>query len=363
MLPPERPSANTRSLKPPSSTTTEPQRIASLNAPLGVPTHPQPPGPKPSTHRRNLTLPSASDVPNLSRPAFSTLQQHFSPKKSTAPKPPIPTSSAHPAASIAASTAGANDTASSTPTLRLQAELLQLHLLHTSSASTLQQWTQSAERALHTRFNAVGAQWKRMRQREREATEQNNLRALLEWGRTGNASFGGGLGEKVSVLGGVLQELWLLTDGGGGGGRYVRLVGGFESWLAWVQEIWEKREKGGEEGEDGGGVELVGAVADGLGDAWKEENRALERRLGMLQREMEGLADPAEGSDVERVVRNCRILLQGCLEELKVMRDVEAEVVVREKGWVERQLQRVEREIDMGLLEELEKRDGGEAWR
>lgn len=202
-----------------------------------------------------------------------------------------------------------------------------------------------------------------MRQRERESTEQSNLRALLEWGNTGIASFGGGLAENVAVLGGVLQGLWVLTDGAGGGdgGRYSRHVGGFDTWLTWVQEIWEEREKGGDEGESG--VELVDAVADGLGDAWKEENRALERKLGMLQREMEGLTDPAEGSDAARVVRNCRSLLQGCLEELIAMRDVEAEVVVREKGWVERQLQRVEREIDMGLLEELEKRDGGEAWR
>ncbi|EON63256.1 hypothetical protein W97_02483 [Coniosporium apollinis CBS 100218] len=340
---------------------TEPQRTASSTV-TPAPSCPQPAAPKPSTHRRNLTLPSASDVPNLSRPAFSTLQQHYSPKKSTAPKPPIPASTTHTASSASISTA-ANDTASSTPVLRLQAELLQLHLLHASSANILQQWSQSAERALQSRFNAVGGQWKRMRQREREVTEQTNLHALLEWGKSGTASFGGGLGENVAVLGGVLQELWVLTEGsdGGGGGRYVRLVGGFESWLAWVQEIWEGRGKGGDEGESG--VELVDAVANGLGDAWKEENRALERKLGMLQREMEGLTDPAEGSDAARVVRNFRSLLQGCLEELKVMRDVEAEVVVREKGWVEQQLQRVEREIDMGLLEELETRDGSEAWR
>ncbi|KAH0374016.1 hypothetical protein KCU65_g68, partial [Aureobasidium melanogenum] len=104
---------------------------------------------------RRLVRPGAtSSVPNLepttSRPAFNTLQQHYSPAKTTLPKPPVPSSRAAPSAGEKAVQSGAVF-----ETTKLQSELLYLSLLHESAEPNFRSYETSARKALQTEFEAA----------------------------------------------------------------------------------------------------------------------------------------------------------------------------------------------------------------
>lgn len=254
--------------------------------------------------------------PKLSaKPAFSTLQQHYSPKKTLEPKK---ATSAFFHASPA-STGGAD--ALPADVLALQTELLQLHLLYESSAEVQAQWERSAERALRLQFYEVATAHHNMRKNESEVQELVNLHALQEWS-SGRATFG--LAENIQLLGPLLNELRALTDSGG---RHTRVVQEFEAWTARAEATWAARAAGSV------------AVVEGLGDGWKVEVGALARKAAALARDAERLAAPAAGSSISFVVTGCRALVGGMVRELALMRRAEGAVGAGEARFVEAGLQ------------------------
>lgn len=273
-----------------------------------------------SRHRE----PPKEDVRKQPRPAFSTLQQHFTPRK--AGKAPTSTF-LHPVAPEVGPDSIPSELAS------LQSELLQLHLLHVSSAETVGQWELSAKRSLHCKFDEVKGLYQVMREIERRGQEQQNVRALRDW-NSGNSSFG--LSEHIHILSGPLHELPSLVDPDG---RFRRLVGEFQRWTTWVEEVWTAR--------NGCIVPRSGDLVsvEGLGDSWKEEVAALTRKLTSLARDLDKLTQPTPGSSVACIVGTCKELLCGILDELRVMQTIEAGIVAREREWVEAQLKAIARDI------------------
>jgi hypothetical protein len=266
------------------------------------------------------------------RPAFSTLQQHFTPRKTG--KAPTATF-LHPAPVT---------TSNSLPPelVSLQIDLLQLHLLHENATKLSREWEISAKRKLHTKFDEVASMYHVMLEHERFGQEQKNLQALLEW--TGDKS-SASLVEHVQVLSGPLHELPSLVQTGG---RFQRLVGAFEQWVTWVEEVQSARHNRTEAG--------LGSL-EGLGDAWKGENAALMRKLTSFARDLDGLSQPAAGSSISSIVDSCKKLLEGLLEELQIMQTIETDVVSKEKEWVETRLQGIANDIGSFLTEEVP------AWR
>ncbi|EOA81507.1 uncharacterized protein SETTUDRAFT_143068 [Exserohilum turcica Et28A] len=281
---------------------------------------------------------SAVEEPKkTSRPAFSTLQQHFTPRKTGK----APTSTFINPAPQPASHSIPPEIAS------LQSELLQLHLLHQTSAHVSRHWEQSAKRALHTKFNEVASLYQVMLENERAGQEQKNLQSLLEWS-TGDST--AGLVEHVQILSEPLHELPSLVEPGG---RLQRLVVDFEQWMQWVQEIRSVRS-----GHAGGNAAL--GTIEGLGDSWEAETAALMRKLTVFARDLERLAPPTPGSSIASMVDACTSILQGILDELQTMQKIEREVVAREKLWVEDRLRVIARDVGMHVI------DGGgdtAAWR
>jgi hypothetical protein len=112
----------------------------------------------------------------LKRPAFSTLQQHFSPAKSLAPKP-------HPAAFLAPPSPSKlpSNIAISAETAKLQNELLQLYLLHRDAAQVGHEWRASAKRKLDARFQSVVERNEKLVALEVEETGKINAAALQKW--------------------------------------------------------------------------------------------------------------------------------------------------------------------------------------
>jgi len=264
----------------------------------------------------------AEEPKNAGRPAFSTLQQHFTPRKTGK----APTSVfLHPAAPPASR--------SMSPDLvSLQAELLQLHLLHKSAAETSRRWEFSARRSLRVKFEEVASLHHVMLEHERAGQEQRNLQSLVEWSSGQSAV---GVVEHIQALSGPLHELPSLVEPDG---RLQGLVGEFEHWLSWVQEVRSARDNTG--GAQGG----LGTI-EGLGDKWKAENTALIRRLSSFTHDLDSLSQPSPDSSIACMLDSCKSLLRGILSELHIMQSIETQVVMKEKDWVENRLRTIARDI------------------
>lgn len=271
------------------------------------------------------------------RPAFSTLQQHFTPRK--VGKAPTATF-INPAPQTVLQSL-------SPEAISLQSELLQLHLLHQSSAETYRCWEISAKRKMRTKFEEVASLYQVMLDSERTAQEQKNLQSLLEWSASGSSA---GLVEYIQVLSEPLHELPSLVESGG---RLQRLVKEFEHWSSWVQEIRSARQ-----GPHGAKAAL--GTIEGLGDSWKAENAALIRKLTAFARDLDRLALPTPGSSIACIVEACKAILHGILDELQTMQKIETEVVSREKDWVEDRLRLIARDVGTHFVDT----DGqSAAWR
>jgi len=276
---------------------------------------------------------SKTDNKKLSRPAFSTLQQHFTPRK--AGKAPTSTF-LHPPSEPA-------DHVLPLETIALQNELLQLHLLHKSSSLISREWETSVHDTLRVRFEELGHLYQTMRDIERVGQEEKNMLALREW--HGGSSISG-LAEHIQALSNPLQEIPSLLDPGG---RFSQLVHEFEIWLSRVEEVWVSRNSPSEYGN-------MGHSLGGLGDAWKAENASLSRKLTALSRHLDVLSEPVEGSSIAQMVSGCKLLMKGLLDELQVMVAIETGVMVQEKQWVEDRLRSIAH--DMGACPE----QPSEAW-
>ncbi|RGP75078.1 aga1 a-agglutinin anchor subunit [Fusarium longipes] len=269
---------------------------------------------------------SSGAAPRL-RPAFSTLQQHYSPAKSSAPKPLTSTFLAPPSPSKLPA-----NVAASAETSKLQTELLQLHLLHRDAPAVDAAWRASAERKLGEQFSNLAAASKQVDDQEKAEVERENVLALRKW------AVGGGLEERIQLLDSVMSGLWALEEPGG---RYARVVRRFERWVERMCEIEEARREGGALLQESD----VLFISE-LDSAWKDECAGLVRRLDTLKQQLnqlgdfptecQGEDDTNEPSSLQRMVKGSRELVHGMLTELNVMEGIERDALAREDDWIER---------------------------
>ncbi|KAH6627851.1 hypothetical protein F5144DRAFT_631109 [Chaetomium tenue] len=302
------------------------------------------------------TTPSTPSTPAPApKPAFNTHQQQYTPLKPPAPKPLTSTILAPPSPSKLPA-----NIALSAETARLQAELLQLHLLHRDATATRAEWERSAWEVLRVRFEEVREGGEGLVEVEGEVAEGRVAEVLRGWGGLGGGGSGGGGGgmgleEKVVVLDGVVTGLWGMGEPAG---RYERVVRGFEAWVGGVERVLEGRRRGrGGEGVNGESESKGGEEGEGIdifiptpSAAWRAEHAALVRRLDEWRRSLLELGDappppprPAgeeggegeeEPSSLSRMLAGCRALVTGMLAELEVMEQMEREAVADEMAWV-----------------------------
>ncbi|KAL2129565.1 hypothetical protein VTI74DRAFT_7596 [Chaetomium olivicolor] len=305
---------------------------------------------------------------NTAKPAFTTHQQSYTPLKKKqhnllppTPKPLTSTILAPPTPSKLPT-----NVALSAETARLQAELLQLSLMHADAAGTWQAWVASAKAKLGRKFEEVRDGEEEVRAAEVEMEEGRSLRELARWGRrlqqqqqqqqqgvNGEGGVGLDLEERVVLLDGVITGLWGLGEPGG---RYERVVRRFEEWVGRTEDILNMRQQHHQQQHQQAQEGAVGLEA-GLGEngqlvlipepdqAWKEECAVLVRRLDDWRRKLRELGDvpppeaPEEGEEVEpsslsRILAGCRALVHGMLAELDIMEQIEREAMAEEMRWV-----------------------------
>ncbi|PFH57888.1 hypothetical protein XA68_14440 [Ophiocordyceps unilateralis] len=313
-----------------TTTTTQPRRIpthtrAKSTATAGVlGAAPRPNKPRAaSTSLGRASPPKQQTQQARARPAFSTLQQHYTPAKKLASKAPTstflaPTSPSKLPANVAAST----------EVHRLQAELLQLHLLHSDAALVDGQWHASAKDKLGRRFAALGRASSAVSDREAAVDRLHNLRLLRRWGDT--------LDYRLQLLGDVLDGLWTL---GGSGGRYRRAVRGFDHWAEGLGRVEAARADA-----EGALDRHASLFLDELDASWREECAVLTSRLLGWRAQLQQMDDlPADDDDddarptsgLQRMLAGARDLLRLMLAELSAMDDIEREARAREVEWVE----------------------------
>ena len=301
------------------------------------------------------------------RPAFSVLQRHYSPAKSTAPKPLTSAILAPPSPSKLPA-----NVAASAEVSRLQNGLLCLHLLHRDAAAVDAEWRASARDKFGGRFAKLREASLEVDEMERGRLETTNVLALRRWGEqqqqqqkqkqggrtkaaVGRPEVGEGLEEKIQGLDTVMSGLWGLSEAGG---RYARLVRRFERWIDRVVEIEQGRRIGSGAGAGAGvGVppfqgQCDDALVCELETSWKEDLSGILRRLEAWQRQLQELGEvPPVGSTkrdedlngksaLERMLDGANTLVDGMWTELRTMREIEREALAREEDWIEEMIAR-----------------------
>lgn len=254
----------------------------------------------------------------IRKPAFSTLQQHFSPAKSLAPKP-------HPAAFLAPPSPSKlpSNIAISAETTKLQTELLQLHLLHKDSSRLANEWRASAKRKLGARFQAVVSQNDQLVQLEVAETGRINATALKKWQDLGVP--GWGLEERIQILDDVVTGVWNLGEPGG---RYAKLVRKFDRWVRRCEQIMEAR------AHDDDLEDNEVAFLEELDSGWRDDCLILSRKLETWRDNLKDLGKPDCGSSLGAVVNGMNRLVEGMLTELEIMARVERDAMSMELEWI-----------------------------
>ncbi|KAI1144501.1 hypothetical protein F5Y05DRAFT_29192 [Hypoxylon sp. FL0543] len=281
------------------------------------------------------------------RPAFNTHQQHYSPAKSLAPKPLTSTFLAPPSPSKLPA-----NVAISAETSRLQTELLQLSLLHRDAAAVDAEWHASARQKLEARFARLAKDNQALLSLERQGVEARNVGVLARWGQS-ESRRGLGLEEKVQILDEALNGVWQLGEPGG---RYQRVVAGFEAWAERMASIVSAQRSGNIDVlVDGDEVRFLGDLDTG----WKHDCTSLLRKLEGWSAALQELGDVSSvasstdsssgsgsGSGLERMVNGCRALVHDMLAELHLMTQIERDAARAEDEWIESMNKAIEDEDD-----------------
>lgn len=269
------------------------------------------------------------------RPAFNTLQQHYSPAKTTS-KPPLPTTK-----SLFPSE-GPLSGSSTVPfeTSKMQSELLYLTLLHREAEPTLRSYQTSAHKALRRNFDAMQHDEEVWKQDELSYRETVNLQALIRW----SESVGGVVSDGVQNLAQLIRALSSciheLTGLASPDGRHADLVQEFTNWIEIAETIFTNQSSGTESS--------VSSFVNALSDEWHAAHTSVSQRLRHLEREVATLPPlPDEsGSDAsESSLASILLLLRsstsGMRQELDLMLDLEQQVLAREKQRIEVEINKV----------------------
>ncbi|KAM0664815.1 hypothetical protein ACQRIU_006673 [Beauveria bassiana] len=285
--------------------------------------------PMPPTTPNKAT--AAAPTPSVQhRPAFNTLHQRFSPAKTSSPKPPTASYTQRPSSP---SKLPAN-IAASAETARLQAELLQLHLLHRDAAKVESQWHASAKTKLGLRFHELRDAHKALADREAAAVEADNLQALQRWG-------GALLDAKIRSLDAAISGVWAMSEPGG---KYARVVRRFERWVERVMDLEEARDNGTIGLLVSGGAAAVddALFVPELDLAWADDCESMARKLEDWRDQLEGAGlenqnDSAKATmaSLGRMLDGARSLIGDMLAELSAMEEIRQAALAREEDWIE----------------------------
>jgi hypothetical protein len=256
-----------------------------------------------------------------SRPAFSALQQRFSPK----PK---------------AKTALPDQRCKSIFTgpiskemRELGLDLLHLHLIHRGAPSVDILWHCSAEESYNHRFDDLVASYANLQAKEIGLEEQLNTAAILSWCRDAEET---SIDRQIRLLSTAFTEVHQSTSSGG---KYNNAILAFEHWFNTANMIQKSREDGVAMGQNG--------FVEELGDGWKSEVASLYATLATVSTNIKSLREAPEQSDLARCIKVLSTMIRNMQDELTAVKDIERDMVEQEKSWVTNSINQIATDVSM----------------
>ena len=270
-----------------------------------------------ASQKANLPSSSASEAglrpTKPTRPAFSTLQQHFTPRK--APKALTSSFLAPPIKDTEAERASAEIAG-------LQAELARLHLLHRNSEEVQKAWNESAKHHLQLQFDGVSRLCDDIAELSSSQRRLHNFPAVLDWSQSvSKVEFT----ERLQILSRSLTDLGNLL---GSGSKYQRVMTTFEGWFDSANLVLESRKTA-----DDGSLDFIEEIED----SWKAEVTSMSKKMTTMSRELERLGKPQADSTLGRIVGLLRNASSSMLEELESIKAIESAVMASEAEWIHKE--------------------------
>lgn len=308
-------------------------------------THSNPNGGRPALHGRSVSQQvehasksiKSSSVSRTSsqryastqhqKPAFSAMQQHFTPKK--APSQDLPASSS--------CTQVGGDLVIG-PLFRVQTELAQMHLMHRSAGTRQEEWENSAKMKYRLRFDDLCARHNEIKEISHQQQALVNQLALVEWCQGVPSAQ---VAERVQQLSRNLADIHSFLDLDG---KFTRVLEVFNSWFTQTKRVQDSRSSGL--------AKVVShhlAFIESIGDGWKAEAMVLERELTYASRELQTLGDTRKESSLGRIVSLYKNLVLSLLDELDVIQWIEHEIMNQEAGDVGEMIDKLSSNIGHGL--------------
>lgn len=248
--------------------------------------------------------------------------------KSARPKPPVPSGRAGQQGPASV------DESSSTEMSLEQIELLQLSLLHQSSAKNMREFEASARRRLSRKHTKLQNEYQSINGVEQEQRRLANLTALEAWCPDPVL-----LTENLHILGRVHAEVRSLTDEDG---RYAELVAVLEAWVEDAEGVFANARVG---------------FVERLPEIWRSTHASLALRLRAMQRDLASLPPPPQNEEtpsaVGKILRHCTSIVAEMLKEMEVMTKLEREILQCEQARLNEavnalSLQNEQQESDVG---------------
>ncbi|KAM3415408.1 hypothetical protein BST61_g8934 [Cercospora zeina] len=254
------------------------------------------------------------------KPAFNTYQQHYSPAKSTLPKPGVP--SARPTTKAISST---EDVEAMPFDVALeQIELLQLSLMHQTSFATLRAYEASARQKLGKMHSRLQKEYQSIAKQEQQNRRAANLDALETWCPDPAL-----LAEHLQTVSRAVTDLRAHTEQGS---RFSELVRIFGEWAAKAESILM-------------GNTSLAAVIEALPESWRSQHTSLALNLRSIQRDLGTLpplpppaSPPADPASLFVMLDNCASLADSMVRELEMMVKLQTELLQQGRSRIDQHI-------------------------
>lgn len=213
-----------------------------------------------------------------------------------------------------------------------QVELLQLSLLHQSSAKALIEYVASAKKQLKARHVQLQRDYDTIRTQEQERRRVANLAMLESWCADPALLTG-----YLQTLSQIASDLRSHTDAGS---RYSEMTETFEKWATDAESALLDENS-------------PARFVEALPDSWRAGHTALSLKLRAIQRDISSLPPipPNDESDItpslQVLLENCSSLVDGILKELELMTKLQKEVLQRGRERIDEQIDALLGNVDV----------------
>ena len=263
------------------------------------------------------SLPGAKTrLSSISKPQFSTYQQHFSPRKQSLQAEPIiaPPITCHVNTDFTQATA-------------LQDELLQLEWMYLSAHKTLQEWMESGERNISEQHKKYFQEVRNVKKIEQNQQSRINSVALRDWLAMDTSKLSS---QKVESLSQCVQTLTDLAQ------PYERLSDVLAQFEAWYDDMLDTLGN-----RSGNSQSQHARFLRPLGQAWAETSATLAREFECCLRNLDLLGSVDGSSGLGLVLDSHARFTKGILDELNVMQLIQSMVLQQEDDWITREISRL----------------------